>query len=53
VIALILAAAVFAGVGIPWARHLDDTDAITFRHHIIHTERSGCIECRHLGWDEL
>jgi hypothetical protein len=51
-IALVLAAAVMAAVFIPWARRADKTDAITYRHHLMHTERSGCIECQHLGWDE-
>jgi hypothetical protein len=52
-IALILAAAVMAAVFIPWAKRLDDTDAIAYRHHVMHTERAGCVECQHLGWDEL
>lgn len=51
-IALILAAAVMAAVFIRWARRADDTDAITYRHHLMHTERSGRVECKHLGWDE-
>lgn len=51
-ILLVLSLAVFAGVGIAWARRLDRTDAIAYGHHAIHTERSGCIECEHLGWDD-
>lgn len=51
-IALILAAAVMAGVFIRWAANLDRNDHVTYRHHLMHTERSGCIECKTLGWDD-
>ena len=38
---LILAAAVFAAVAIPYARRLDRADEF----HLMHGPQSGCIEC--------
>lgn len=40
-IALILAAAVFAGVGIAYARRLDRMD----EYHLMHGPNDGCPEC--------
>ena len=39
-IALILAAAVFAAVAIPYARRLDYAE-----FHVMHEPDSGCVEC--------
>jgi len=49
-IALILAAAVLAGVFIPWAVRADKLDDSAFRYHILHTDRQGCVECKARGW---